>query len=99
MAHWNFDPDASKFVVAAVAAIFAYERVDQHKRRWLLGIGLIVFLICLALYNWVSSRPPSAASKNTYDNVAFLSFFGYYFAIGYCLAHVCKFFTQRPSDS
>ena len=95
MAHWAFDPDPSKFIVAAVAALFAYSRVKKRQRLWLLAASLTVFLICLYAYATLSDSPPSASNKNLYDNVGFLAFFGYYFALGYCVAHVCKFFTQK----
>lgn len=95
MAHWAFNPDPSKFIVAAVAALFAYNRVGKRQRLLLLGASLTGFLICLYLYATLSDHPPSAASKDLYDNAGFLAFFGYYFALGYCVAHVCKFFTQR----
>jgi hypothetical protein len=95
MAHWTFDPDPSKFIVAAVAALFGYSRVTKKQRLWLLGASLVVFLACLFVYASLSDWPPTPSNKNVLDNAAFLSFFGYYFSLGFCVAHVCKFFTQK----
>jgi hypothetical protein len=95
MAHWAFNPDSSKFIVASVAALFAYHRITKQQRKWLLGASLLAFLICLWVYATLSDLPPLPARKTLYDNAGFLAFFGYYFALGYCVAHVCKFFTLR----
>ncbi len=69
--------------------------MTKRQRLWLLAASLSVFLFCLYVYAKLSDQPPSAANKDLYDNAAFLTFFGYHFALGYCVAHVCKFFTQR----
>lgn len=95
MAYWTFDAEAPKFIVAAVAAIFAYPRLSLSRRLWFLGGGLVLFLVCLLVYDYLSDMPRTAETKDLYHTAAFVTFFGYYFTLGYCAAHVCKFFTQR----
>jgi hypothetical protein len=95
MTNWTFDAEPPKFIVAAVAAIFAYPRLSMRRRLGFLGGGLLAFLLCLLVYNYLSDMPPTAGTKNLYDTAAFVTFFGYYFTLGYCAAQVCKFFTQQ----
>ena len=97
MANWTFDAEPPKFIVAAVGAIFAYPRLNMRWRLSLLGGGLLLFLVCLLVYNYLSDTPPTTDTQELYHAAAFVTFFGYYFTLGYCAAHVCKFFTQRAA--
>jgi pimeloyl-ACP methyl ester carboxylesterase len=88
LAHWSFDAEPAKFLVAAGGAILARPRLPVRRRLLTFVAGIVVFLVSLYIYDQVSTRPPSEASLASYDLAGYVSFFFTYLSFGFCIAYI-----------
>jgi hypothetical protein len=58
-------------------------------------IGLVVLLLCVLSYLWLSSTPPAARYLGLYDLGSIVTYWGSYFVDGFCAARLCRFIVFR----
>lgn len=94
LAHWTDTPEVVSFLVAGGGLLVATFTL-KWKPVLCFVIALIILLVCVLSYLWLSSTPPPAGHLSLYDLWAIVTYWGSYFVYGFCAARLCRFIVFR----
>jgi hypothetical protein len=98
---WDFPVDVIAFVSAVVGGMIAnyYPRANAARRAWTVTLAgaWVAMLACVFVYYVLSSSPPPRSVAGLHNAACFVTYFGFFFAFGYCLTHVVRYLTAKAA--
>jgi len=95
---WKFQVDLITFITATVGGFVAVTARPRSRSRRVSRaiVALVVLLVCLFVYNSITAEGPTTKALIWYDVLAYISYFGCFFAFGFCASDVAEFLLSTP---
>jgi hypothetical protein len=87
----NFLIVVSSLVGAIIASMFPKKNASYRNRAWWFGIVLLLAVASLITWNLVAPHPPEVDKKLQHSVICHVSYFGFYFLLGFLIAHIAQF--------